>query len=313
MIKPVGTRLWAGLLQRRTWVQLVSTLFANNWFTQQITKGIPCIGFNCYACPLAAVACPIGSFQHFMGLKQVPLYILGVIGLAGALGGRWACGWLCPFGWVQEWLYKIPLPKWSLEPGRRAKWWVLALVTLSYAIGLWLMLPLAVHSTVLFALYLLAGLVLYAFLGASRAFALGGIVLVIAWITREPWFCKICPAGTLEGGLPQILLDASLRTLIGPLYWLKIVTLVLFLAWMVACKRPFCRWMCPLGTFWSLFNRWSTLQMTVDYGQCIQCNRCQQACPVDIHIYHDANSQACIRCMECVRVCPVSCIGIRGR
>jgi polyferredoxin len=300
------------LLKSQSWIQLLSTLITNNWLTRQFTKGIPCIGFNCYACPLAAVACPIGSIQYFVGLGQVPWYVLGVVGLVGALGGRLACGWLCPFGWFQELLYKLPVPKWMVQPRDRAKGWLVLAVTLGYAAGFWLMLPFAIASTVLFALYLIAGLALYAFLGLSRVFALGGLVLVVAWITHEPWFCKICPAGMLEGGIPQVLLDAELRLWIGPLYWLKFVTLALFVAWMAVTQRPFCRWVCPLGTFWSLFNRWSTLRLAVDNNACIQCDRCWGVCPVQIRIYHDANTGSCVRCMRCIDVCPVSCIGVDG-
>lgn len=304
---------WLKMFNRRGWIQFASTVLANNWLTQQTTKGIPCLGFNCYACPLAAVACPVGSIQHFMGLHQVPWYVIGVIGLVGALGGRLACGWLCPFGWIQELLYKLPLPKWAIRPRPCAPWWVLLLTTALYAAGLWFVLPLALESTVLFAGYLLAGLVVYAFLGASRAFALGGLVVVVAWITREPWFCKLCPAGTLEGGILQVLIDADLRALIGSLFWLKIGLLLLFVGWMAITKRPFCRWICPLGAIWSPLNRVSALYISVDDEACIRCDRCQQVCPVDIRIYEDANTAACIRCMRCVGACPVSCIHVQGR
>jgi ferredoxin-type protein NapH len=259
------------------------------------------------------MACPIGSMQHFVGLKELPWYVLGVIGLAGALGGRFACGWLCPFGWIQELIHKIPVPKWAIQPRKRARWWVLLVATLFYAGGFWAVLPLAVQVPLLFALYLTAGLVLYAFLGASRAFALAGLVVIVAWITHEPWFCKLCPAGMLEGGIPQVLLDANLRRWVGSLYWFKLATLLLFLIWMAVTRRPFCRWVCPLGAFWSPFNRWSTLQMSVDNDACIRCNRCQQVCPTDIRIYEDANSEACIRCMECIDACPVSCVRIQVR
>lgn len=306
------SRLWSMLFQNRGWVQFASFLAMNSWFTQQVTKGLPCLALNCYACPLAVTACPIGSIQHFIEVGQVPFYVLGVIGAAGALGGRFACGWLCPFGWLQEWLYKLPLPKWRIRPRGRAPWWVLLAATAVYAGGAWALLHLAGSALVVFALYLIAGLVLYAFLGASRVFALVGLVLLLPLFSVETWFCKLCPAGMLEGGVPQVLLDASLRQLVGPLFWLKLATLALFLAWMAITRRPFCRWVCPLGAFWSPFNRWSTLQMTVDREACSKCNRCQESCPVDICIYDDANDEACIRCMRCMDECPSSCIRVKA-
>jgi polyferredoxin len=157
----------------------------------------------------------------------------------------------------------------------------------------------------------MAGFALYALLGASRLFALIGLVVVLPLVAIEPWFCKLCPAGTLEGGIPQVLLHSDLRALIGPLFWLKIAILLGCLAWMAVSRRPFCRWVCPLGALWSPFSRWSTLQMAVDQDACIRCNRCQQVCPVDIRIWEDDDTGACLRCMECVLECPVSCIQAR--
>jgi polyferredoxin len=255
------------------------------------------------------MSCPIGSLQHFAGVRQIPYYLLGVLGLVGALGGRVACGWLCPFGWLQEQLYRIPVPKWVVRPRRRAAWWILALVSLAYAASVWGLFALDLPNVVLGS-YLMAGFVLYAWLGASRLFALVGLSLLLPFFTLEPWFSKLCPAGMLEGGIPQVILDADLRALIGPFFWLKLVILVLFLAWMAVARRPFCRWICPLGAIWSPFNRYSTLQLRVDQEACIRCDRCRSVCPVDIRIYENAVDPACVRCIECVQVCPVSCIHV---
>ena len=304
---------WARLAEKRAWVQLSSTVLLNSWFTQQATKGVPCLALNCHACPLAVTSCPIGGIQHFVSMRQLPLYVLGVVGLAGAVWGRAACGWLCPFGWLQELLHRVRLPKLVIQPRQRARWWGLLAATALY-VGLgWALLGLATQSPVLFALYLVAGVVLYAFLGASQLFALLGLVLVVPVVTIDLWFCKLCPAGMLEGGIPQVLIDANLRGLVGGFFWLKLAILVGFLAWMAVTRRPFCRWICPLGALWSLFNRWSTLRMAVDRDACIECNRCQEVCPVDIRIYEDADAPACVRCLLCVSECPVSCIGVEGR
>ena len=115
-------KFWSRLWQRRPWIQIVSLVLTNSWLTREVTKGFPCLALNCYACPLAATACPIGSIQHFVAIRQVPLYVLGVLGLAGALGGRFACGWLCPFGWLKEQIYKLPVVKWGVKPRAPARW-----------------------------------------------------------------------------------------------------------------------------------------------------------------------------------------------
>lgn len=301
-----------GLWRRRAWVQIASLVLTNSWFTREATKGFPCLALNCYACPLAVTACPIGSIQHFVAIRQVPLYVLGVLGLAGALGGRLACGWLCPFGWLQEQVHKLPVRKWAVKPRNRAPWWVLALVTVPYAAGAWTIQHLIAPATLTLGLYLVAGFVLYALLGAGPIFAVIGLVLLLPLFTGEPWFSKLCPAGMLEAGIPQVLIEPALRRLVGPFYWFKMALLVLSLAWMAVTRRPFCRWICPLGAIWSPWNRVSALRMAVDRETCIRCDRCQRVCPVDIRIYEDANSGACVRCMQCVNECPVSCISVEA-
>jgi ferredoxin-type protein NapH len=258
-------KLWLWLAKRRTAVQAISTLALNSYVTQRITKGLPCPALNCYACPAATFACPIGSIQHFVGARRkVPLYVLGVVGLVGALIGRASCGWFCPFGWLQELVYKLPVPKLRLP--NRLNW--------------------------------------------TRYVILVVLVGVIPFITQEPWFCKLCPAGTLEGGIPMVLLSADLRALVGTLYWIKIGMLAVFLAWMSVTRRPFCRWVCPLGALWSPFNPVSAFRLHVEQNDCVHCNRCQEVCPVDIRVYDSPNAGACIRCLACVRACPQNCITV---
>ena len=103
------------LTARRRWVQVVSFLVMNS-FVLQALKAVPCLGMNCYACPGAIFACPIGTLQHFAVIRQIPFYTLGVLGLVGTLVGRLACGWLCPFGWLQELMYglqrRLHWPSW---------------------------------------------------------------------------------------------------------------------------------------------------------------------------------------------------------
>jgi ferredoxin-type protein NapH len=258
-------RFWLWLAGRRTVVQVVSALTLNSHVTQAFTKGFPCPALNCYACPTAAFACPIGSLQHLIGARRrFPLYVLGVVGLFGALIGRASCGWFCPFGWFQELVYEIPVPKLRLP--NRFNW--------------------------------------------TRYIVLAVLVVAIPFRTGEQWFCKLCPAAALEASIPWVLLSADVRSVVGTLYGVKMAIFAAFLAWMSVTRRPFCRWVCPLGALWSPFNPISSFRLRVDQEACIRCNRCQEICPVDIRVYEDPQSSACIRCLQCIPVCPVDCIKV---
>jgi len=275
-----------GLIKKRRLFQIFSTLGFNiylpSFFKGEIVQGnikgacVPIL--NCYSCPSAIGACPIGSIQNsFASLKfnlsiasyQFGLYVIGVLGAVGSLVGRMPCGWLCPFGLLQEVLYKIPSPKFKIPK------------FMSY--GRYVILVLFV--------FLLPLLILdqYGF--------------------GQTWFCKwICPAGTLEAGIPLVILNEGIRSQVGLLYFWKIFVLILFLVWMVVAQRPFCRTTCPLGAIFGLFNKVSLFRMAVDDDKCIECNMCYENCPVEHKIYKSSNSPDCVRCLKCVNSCQYGAI-----
>ncbi|OGC41100.1 hypothetical protein A2Y85_05955 [candidate division WOR-3 bacterium RBG_13_43_14] len=131
---------------------------------------------------------------------------------------------------------------------------------------------------------------------------------VIAWITMEPWFCKVCPAGIIEAGIPLVLVDKTgdIRALVGWLFFTKVGILIFVIIFSVMIKRFFCRVFCPIGAIYSLFNRFSLLRLSVDPGKCKQpnCKVCEKICPMDINIYKGPNQKECIRCLECFYRCP---------
>lgn len=264
-------------MSRRRAVQAASTFllnpylpyFSNRVIYQGGGKYLCAPGLNCYACPLAAFSCPVGGLQlAFANFSHkvrdlsaglgVLIYVLGSVGLVGALVGRIPCGWVCPFGFLQDLLYKVPIPKLKLP--RRAN------------------------------------LGRYFFLAAAA---------MIPFLTGVSWFSRLCPAGTLEGGLflKAVPPDAPLPAA-GWFFWFKVAVLAGFLFWMMASKRPFCRAVCPLGAMFGLCNRISAYSMAVDDTRCNQCHRCREVCPVDINIFDDPNSPDCLRCLECKKACP---------
>lgn len=69
---------------------------------------------NCHSCPWAVFACPVGVIGHFGAWSIFPFLAVGTIFLIGGIFGRFLCGWVCPFGLLQDLLYKIPSPKWTV-------------------------------------------------------------------------------------------------------------------------------------------------------------------------------------------------------
>ena len=106
---------------KRKLAQLITALiynchlkgFLNGSIYKGRTKGICTPGLNCYSCPGAVAACPLGSLQGAISRSRYsfPFYILGMLLLFGVVLGRTICGFLCPFGLFQEILYKLPTPK----------------------------------------------------------------------------------------------------------------------------------------------------------------------------------------------------------
>lgn len=230
-------------------------------------------GLNCYSCPGALGSCPIGSLQAVIGSYkyQISFYIIGTLSFIGTLLGRFVCGWLCPFGLIQELIHKIPSKKFKISSKHPAKY-------LKYII------------LVVFVIILPMFLVNVVGMG-------------------DPYFCKlICPAGTIEAGIPLVIMNESLRQAVGSLFSWKVFLLVLTVVVSIFIVRPFCRFVCPLGAIYGLFNPISFYKLEVNSDKCIKCNKCTKTCPISIETYKTPNSPECIRCGECIHVCPTRAI-----
>ncbi len=233
-------------------------------------KNICMPGLNCYSCPGALGACPIGSLQAVIGSRdfKFTFYVAGFLIFIGALMGRFVCGWLCPFGLIQELLHKIPFIK-KIETFRGDK----LLRKLKYAI--------------LIVFVILLPMFLVDIIGQG-----------------QPYFCKlICPAGTLEGGIPLVLLNKALRGAVGWLYAWKNILLAVTVFLSIIIYRPFCKYICPLGAIYSLFNPISVFRYQVDESKCTHCGACAAICKMQADPLHNPNSPECIRCGLCKKSC----------
>jgi polyferredoxin len=105
-------------------------------------------------------------------------------------------------------------------------------------------------------------------------------------------------------GIPLVLLNEGLRAGVGWLFTWKVAILIVIVLLSVIVYRPFCRYLCPLGAVYSLFNKFSLYRYEVDNGKCTECGKCKAACKLDIDVFRNPNSLECIRCGDCKRACP---------
>ena len=78
----------------------------------------------------------------------------------------------------------------------------------------------------------------------------------------QPWFCEwLCPSGTLLGGIPLVLLNDSFRAIIGFRFAWKMLFLIALCLCSIWYYRPFCKYLCPLGALYGLFNPVSTYSL----------------------------------------------------
>lgn len=260
-------------------VQAVAALAQNanikGFLTGKIYRGSlksVCVpGLNCYSCPGALGACPIGSLQSFLSARKfrLPFYVCGLLIFFGVLLGRAVCGFLCPFGLLQDLLYKIPFFKKintfrGDRPLRYLKYLVLAVFVVA--------LPLAFRSL--------------------------------------PAFCKyICPSGTASGILLTVA-DSRLVSALGGRFALKCSILAATVISALALYRPFCKYLCPLGALYSFFNKVSFFRLSLDTSKCVSCGKCAEACRMGVDPVKAPDDIECIRCGRCADKCPAGALSL---
>ena len=282
--KSIGRWLKNHAPTKRRLIQLYAALLTNanikGFISGTIYTGsskVMCVpGLNCYSCPGAIGACPLGALQNALANSgtRAPVYVLGILALFGIILGRTICGLLCPTGLLQDFAYKIRTPKLKKSKVTR----LLSYLKYILLVVLVIAVPLA-------------------FVGQDRLI---------------PAFCKfVCPAGTFGGAISLLFHpdNADLYGMLGPMFTWKFA---LFCAIAVACVfiyRAFCRFICPLGAIYGFFNKIALLGIKLDKEKCTDCGLCVAHCKMDIKRVGD---HECINCGECISVCPTKAIRWKG-
>ena len=232
-------------------------------------------GINCYSCPGAIAACPLGSLQgSFSGNHSTIWYVCGILLLYSIMFGRMICGWFCPFGLIQELFYKIKTPKLKKSPVTRIFSYLKYVILVFFA----LIIPIM--------------------------FAIRDLPL--------PAFCKyICPAGTIEGGLTLLAnkVNSNYFSMLGPLFTWKFLLMVSIMVGCIFIFRLFCRFICPLGALYGLFNNISFFGIKLEKSKCVDCGKCVSVSKMDIR---NVGGTECIQCGECIPSCPTGAISIKA-
>lgn len=270
---------------KRRLIQLYSAVLYNA-YVKGFIKGeiytgktkLMCVpGFNCYSCPAAVGACPLGSLQNALASSgnRAGFYVFGIIMLWGLMLGRTICGWICPLGLIQELLHMIPTPK--IKKNKITH----ALTCLKYF------------------------------------FLLVFVVAVPLWFGLKhgkavPGFCKfICPAGTFEGamGLLSNPANESFFKMLGLFFTRKFVIMLIIGLACIFCYRSFCRFICPLGAVYGMFNKLALVGVKVDADRCTHCGACAMNCKMDVRHVGD---HECINCAKCMDVCRQDAISLKA-
>lgn len=268
---------------KRRLIQLYAFLLTNanikGFFSGNIYTGnskYMCVpGLNCYSCPGAVGACPLGALQNALAASdtRAPYYVIGIIVLFGLMLGRTICGFLCPFGLGQDLVYKIKTPKLKKNRITRVLSYLKYVILLVFVIAL----PLAYSGKL-----------------------------------PVPTFCKyICPAGTIGGALALLINpgNESYLSMLGPLFTWKFSVMVVIVVACIFIYRAFCRFVCPLGALYGFFNKIALIGVRLDKNKCTDCGLCIAHCKMDVRRVGD---HECINCGECMSVCPTKAIRWKG-
>lgn len=236
------------------------------------------------------------AIEALLSRAKAPLAAMAMVFIIGALAGRAFCGWVCPFGFIQDLLRLISRTRRRMAPMDHS-----FLSKLKYLI-------------------LLASLFISASLALSYGFAWGESYRSALGPLASGPFSSISPAGikppellrqiassASEGRLGEWAMGLSRATLAG----LALLAIAVYGGLKV--PRFWCRYLCPTGALMGLFGRVSFLGIGRRPARCDRCASCEAACPMQVPIlslpWQRFNHQDCIACLECSDACPHGAIG----
>jgi polyferredoxin len=241
---------------------------------------------SCHSCALSWFACPVGVFVHYSGYHAFPFIAVGTVLLLGVLFARLLCGWVCPFGFLQDLLHKVPTRKFVLP---------------------------AWTSYIKYAVLILGVFMLPFFLGEQTAFSFCRICPAAALQSTIPNLVNPAaePVVEVEGAIvdPE---ESEQERIANVLIMVKLGALGFFLVLVTFSNRAFCRTVCPIGAMLAPLNMISFFKIKTPPKSCINCNWCDKVCPASGKPSSRVSKEVpanrvmdCIYCYECKDACPM--------
>jgi ferredoxin len=219
--------------------------------------------------------------------KEVILRMLPAFGvlLLVMIFGNFFCGWFCPMGSTVDFFDQIFFREkkrtkgFDDQPLRRLRY----------------------------------GVFLFSVIAGLMAFQVMYVLDPISLITRTLIISFYPPVILIFNHLlPQVQGFLPHHSFIGstiplPLFKVNLFIFVIFviiLALGVVRKRFWCRYLCPLGTLFSIFSRLRIFRRSVA-DHCTQCQECVRECPVGAipaetpQNYRQQDCVSCLKCLEC--------------
>jgi polyferredoxin len=260
-----------------------------------VLEHLPFTGFFFYIDPLYLwVNLLAGPFMHAFLLALVPLALTLVF-------GRFFCGWICPFGALQQlftWLGSRRKKDKAILGHGSLRWKYLLLIVLLVAS--------------LFATQWLGWLDPFSLLTRSSSVALVPGLNFLAQHALEAGADGRNLGGRIVKPLYDLsrdfLLSGTQRTFLAAtaIGWLFFGLLLLNLY----RRRFFCNVLCPLGALYGWLAKYSLLRLQVNQD-CTKCNACAGRCTYYGGPFKDYQRSECLVCMNCLGDCPSAAIDVR--
>lgn len=318
--------------KRRITQGVTFVMLTFNFWAVSAAQGFCLPIMHCEACAFAWLGCPVGMVARSLAFGEIPFVVIGIFIGIGAILGRFFCGWVCPMGFLQDILHKIPGRKVKFPRFLRfGKYAVLivSVIVIPYMVGSGLD---NVPESFVASGEEAGFKPVQGFHDQDDSASVGGFQFVgedsfdakpveppePAYVSSPYFFCNYCPTAALEVVLPTMIVDHDFRLDSKRILRFSVLLVVLF--GVVLNHRSFCKVLCPVGALIAITNRFSFLSLRIKADSCIKCRKCDKACPMDVAVMDSQHGKKavnrdleCIGCLSCEQACPESVISNNSR